>query len=106
MALVKNRNIYKYDFGYHVLMEALYNRRTKKVNATYYLYKDKAAFKADPTSPVKKFDVVIPFSAYNAENLQNVIDMTESATKRSIQDALENETNWFFDAVTDNENTD
>lgn len=106
MALVKNRNIYKYDFGYHVLMEALYSRRTQKVNATYYLFKDKAAFKADPTSPVKKFVVVIPFSAYNAQNLQNVIDMTEAATKRSILDPAENETNWYFDAISDNENTD
>ena len=103
MALVKNRTMFGYAFGYHVLMEANYNRLTSTVKAVYYLYKDKASFNTAKNAPIKKLTVTIPFSAYNAQNLLNVVEMTEDATIRSVLNEAEEQQNWYYDAVKDDE---
>jgi len=98
-ALEKSRNLGGNDFSFHWLSNASFNRYKNVCNASYLLYKDKTTKDNNKHNYIKKYDVEIPFAAFTNTELLQIKTIVERATKRSIKNQYDVETNWYADAL-------
>lgn len=98
-ALFKNRTIHNFEYGYHFLYKAIFDRDTKNVTLQYRLFKDADHYASAPQDYVKTLTMTIPFSEFTNTDLLAVKNICESMTKRSILNESEIETNFYYDAV-------
>ena len=97
-ALQKSRTVYNKEYSFHWLANVDFDRRGNEAVATLYLYDSKEHYQNEPNDYVKKLRTIIPFSAFTAQELLQIKNITERAIKRSILNDSEIETNWYNDA--------
>ena len=99
-ALEKARDLGGATFNHHWLANVSFDRYKQMVNARYYVYKDETTRIANKHNYIKAVDVRIPFQVFTTLQLTQIKDLIETATKRSILNEYEIETNWWNDSTT------
>jgi len=84
-----------HTYEHFVVLKANYDRTMNRVIAQIGVYKDAAYYQANKNNPRKIIPKILPFSYFPAQNLLNVLDLTETALLTSELDKNLIETNIF-----------